>query len=244
VVAQLERWKTETTPAVTAFEQARLHPLLAPFLLPPDGSNGWAAVGRVRLPEKLTPPLHQRLRGLEAAGLTPASWPLLKFDVDPLMRRDLQFIFLPMLLALFVALFLALRNWRDFCVAAFVLALGLGLVFAVIGGRLQHWHFLNIIGLVLLMGAGIDYTLHMIFALRRVDGDSQAVMRSTGMAVFFCSVTTALGFGSLAMASTPALADLGLVVAFGILTLASLSMWVLPGLWQWLQRPRGIPNDA
>ena len=83
----------------------------------------------------------------------------------------------------------------------------------------------------MLMGVGLDYTLHLTFALRREKGDAVSVMRSTGTAIAFCAVSTAIGFGSLTLASNRALAGLGWLAGGGILLLALLILGLLPGLW-------------
>jgi predicted RND superfamily exporter protein len=92
-------------------------------------------------------------------------------------------------------------------------------------------HFLQVQGFIVLMGAGLDYMLHMIYALRREKGHTVPILRGTGMAIVFCAVTTAVGFGSLLSASSRAMADLGLVAGAGVLVVMFLSLMVLPGLW-------------
>jgi len=92
------------------------------------------------------------------------------------------------------------------------------------------WNFLNIAATPLLLGTGLDYTIHMLLAVRRTGGDLRAVWDGAGKAVFFCGVSTAIGFVSLAFASNDALASLGKVAVMGILISMALSILILPGI--------------
>ena len=83
----------------------------------------------------------------------------------------------------------------------------------------------------MLLGTGLDYSLHLTFALRRERGDLRAVYRGTGMAIVFCALTTAIAFGSLTLASNQAIQQLGTVVSIGALVLAFFAVGILPGLW-------------
>jgi predicted RND superfamily exporter protein len=207
------------------------HPLFSGRVI--EDAQGRAAVGALRLAKPADEALHARVRALDASGVRCASWSLVKFDIEPMLERDIRMTVLPMVLALLVTLLIALRSWREALLAMGLLLLGVLMVFS-----LALWtgdgslHFLQLLGLIILMGAGLDYMLHMTFALRRENGDVMRVLRGTGMAVIFCALTTAVGFGSLLMASSRAMADLGLVAGAGVLVMLLLALLVLPGLWR------------
>jgi uncharacterized protein len=221
------------TAASTAFTEVQKHPLLTGVVLPPLGSAKAAAVGAVRLDQLPSMELHKKLRALDATGVRVAAWPLLQFDMEPLLARDAKMTLLPMIAVLALALLIALKKWRDAAVAVGLLLLALAWVFALVLWQSKLGpHFLHILGLVLLMGAGLDYMLHVIFALRREGGAVQPVMASTGMAVIFCALSTAIGFGSLYFASNHAMADLGMISGAGVLIVLVLALVMLPGLWQ------------
>jgi predicted RND superfamily exporter protein len=150
-------------------------------------------------------------------------------------------IFIPMGIVLAITLCVALRQWRDALIALGTLGLSLMIVYGIVTLTSGRWHFLNLMGLPLLLGASLDYMLHIIFALRREGGDVRRVLRSTGMAVLFCSLSTAVGFCSLLLASNDALVDLGIVTGLGILVSAGLALLLLPGLWLRCSAKEGAP---
>ncbi|MEZ5384742.1 MAG: MMPL family transporter [Prosthecobacter sp.] len=214
-----------------AFAEVKAHPLFSGRVI--EDSQGRAAVGALRLTKPMDAMLHRRIRALDASGVRCASWSMVKFDIEPMLERDVRLTVLPMILALLVTLLIALRSWREALLAMGLLLLGVLVVFT-----LALWtgdgslHFLQVLGLIILMGAGLDYMLHMTFALRRENGDVTRVLHGTGMAVLFCALTTAVGFGSLLMASSRAMADLGMVAGAGVMIMMMLSLLVLPGLWR------------
>jgi len=63
------------------------------------------------------------------------------------------------------------------------------------------------------------------------------------MAIIFCALSTAIGFGSLALANNKAMADLGLISAVGIMVMLILALTLLPGLWKLVQR-KGMRADV
>lgn len=219
--------------AAAAFERARRHPLLGGQVLVEEGEPS-LAVGAVRLRVDLDETTHAKLKALNETGVTLTSWPMLGPEIEPLLAADITGTLIPMFVALALALLIALRNWREAGLAVGLLVLGLLWVFILMGLRsgTHEFLFLDVIGLVLLMGVGLDYTLHLIFALRREEGDAVSVMRSTGTAIAFCAVSTAIGFGSLTLASNRALAGLGWLAGGGILLMALLILGLLPGLWR------------
>ncbi len=231
ILAGFERDATGT--AAEAFERARRHPLLGGQVLVEAGEPS-LAVGAVRLGVDLDEEVNAKLRALNETGVTLTSWPMLGPEVQSMLAADISRTLVPMFIALAVALLIALRNWREAALAVGLLVLGLLWVFVLMGLRsgTHEFLFLDVIGLVLLMGVGLDYTLHLIFALRREGGDVGPVMRSTGTAIAFCAVSTAIGFGSLTLASNRALAGLGWLAGGGILLLALLILGLLPGLWR------------
>jgi predicted RND superfamily exporter protein len=84
----------------------------------------------------------------------------------------------------------------------------------------------------LIVGTSIDYSIHLIFALRRSGGDFSVVWNGAGKAIFFCGLSTAIGFGSLLFSSNDMLWSMGLLCGLGILLSTTLSLHVIPGLWQ------------
>ena len=138
------------------------------------------------------------------------------------------------LAVLFGALFLSLRNLPDT-----LLVLGItGLSLLAMTGLMRlfslEWNFLNLCSVTLTIGAGVDYSIHMIFALRQNNGDAAAAFRDVGKALALCAATTVVGFGSLATAQTVGLASLGINCALGVALNALFALFLLPMMWRGL----------
>jgi predicted exporter len=222
-----------------ALQEVGSHPLMKQRLLRTD--TGLMAAGSLSLSGLLSEQVHAELRGLDAAGVRCAAWPMVSHDVEPMLAHDMKTTLVPMFLVLLLSVFTAMRSWREALLVIGLLLLGLALVLGwALWKNPDGLHFLNVLSLVLLIGAGLDYFLHMVFSLRRDEGDVAAVLSSTGMAIVFCALSTAIGFGSLALANNKAMADLGLVSAVGVIVMLLLALLVLPGLWKRLcQSPPG-----
>ena len=96
----------------------------------------------------------------------------------------------------------------------------------------SSWNFLSGMAIPLIVGTGIDYSIHLIFALRRSGGNFAKVWNGVGKAICFCGLSTAIGFGSLLFASNEMLRSMGLLCSLGVLLTTFLSVLVVPGLWK------------
>jgi hypothetical protein len=93
------------------------------------------------------------------------------------------------------------------------------------------FNFANLVAVPLIIGVGIDNGVHVIHRIR-FEGRAgmRVVLRHTGRAIFIASLTTMIGFGSLALASHRGLASLGLVLLLGVGACLITSTLVLPNL--------------
>ena len=194
--------------------------------------QGGTLLGTVELssPEELSPEDFASLRKFSTDGIHLASWTLLKPAVLPWVKKDLMEVFLPMAGLMVVMLTLVFRNVWDVSLALATMLLSGALLLAAMRVAGIGWNFLNIAATPLLLGTGLDYTIHILLAVRRTGGDLRAVWNGTGKAVLFCGTSTAIGFGSLAFASNDALASLGKVAVLGILISMVVSILLLPGI--------------
>ncbi|MEM7261583.1 MAG: MMPL family transporter [Planctomycetota bacterium] len=88
-------------------------------------------------------------------------------------------------------------------------------------------HLGNVVALPFLIGLGIDDGIHMV-SKHREGASRRELLASSGRSVWRTSVTSLIGFGSLAFASSPGLASLGLVMAVGITACFVASVITLP----------------
>jgi predicted RND superfamily exporter protein len=198
----------------------------------PAAEGGGYVLGtlEVRDREKLDSEALAALRTLSGPGIHLAGWDLLRPAVLPLVRSDLLKVFAPMVGIMLLMLWLVFRRWRDVFTALAAMALSGLLLLALMSALGLDWNFLNIAATPLLLGTGLDYAIHILLALRRADGDVATVWNGTGKAVLFCGGSTAIGFGSLGLASIDALASLGQVAVLGILSSMIVAVVIVPGL--------------
>jgi predicted RND superfamily exporter protein len=197
----------------------------------PNDEGRQRVAGGVRLTRHPDQELHDRLRELDDYGVICASFNLLSFDLEPVLEADFNRVFLPMIALLVLAVMVAIRNLAEGVLAAVLLLIALATAISITTIFVPRWHFIAVIGVPMLLGTGLDYSIHLTFALRREQGNLRAVFRGTGMAIIFCALTTAIAFGSLLLASNQAIRQLGTVVSIGALVLAFFAVGVLPGLW-------------
>ncbi len=141
-------------------------------------------------------------------------------------------IFLPATGVLMLMLAGVFRSLRDAAISIGVLITSLALVNAFVAATGQTWNFLSVMAIPLIVGTGIDYGIHLIFALRRSGGDHAQVWNGMGKAICFCGLSTSIGFGSLLFASNEMLWSMGLLCSLGVLLTTTLSLLIIPGLWQ------------
>jgi predicted RND superfamily exporter protein len=194
--------------------------------------------GRMKLVGDITPEMLVMFDGLDDKGVSVTGWSILQSILQPQVKKDFYAIFIPSAGILLLALFLVFRSWKETLIAITVLLTALVMVNAVVVLTGQAWNFLSGVAIPLVVGAGIDYSIHLIFALRRQNGDLAAVWNSVGKAIFFCGLSTAIGFGSLLFASNEVLRSMGLLCSLGILLTMALSLLIIPGFWHWSHRRR------
>ena len=170
-----------------------------------------------------------------------ASLPSLGTALNERIAEDLWKIFVPMLVLLTAVLALVYRSWRELFLTLLALFFGGSVIVILTVWTPLSWNSFNVCGIPLLFGIGLDFSIHMLFALRRSGGDLEAVRNGMGKAVAFCGLSSAIGFGSLATASADGLSSLGVVCAIGILANTFVAVILLPA-WYHLVHP--VSNSA
>ncbi len=149
------------------------------------------------------------------------------------MAHELYWVVIPMAVILLAMLWLAFRRLRR--VALSIAALSFS--FAALAGHHDligaQWNLMNLASIPLLLGAGLDYSIHMQLALGRLDGDVAEARRTIGRALVLCGLSTATGFGTLIGSTNAGLASLGLVCCIGILITMLTCVFLLPAWYRW-----------
>lgn len=171
----------------------------------------------------------QRWMGeVSRAGVLLASWELLGAEVFQLVAHEMWLVGIPMGLLVLASLALAFRRIKPILFSLFALLLSgiLLSVIMVLAG--WEWNLLNLMSLPLLMGAGLDYSLHVQLSLRRHTYSIPEMRRSVGRALLLCAASTIAGFGSLSWAGNAGLASMGKICAAGIASTYFVAVWLLP----------------
>ena len=166
------------------------------------------------------------------------TWAALGEAISEIAIRDAVYRMLPVALIFLIVLFFVLGSWRDVLIALGAMTAGFGALFALMSLLGQEWNLMSIAALVLLTGTAEDYSIHMLLALRRENGDVAHVRATTGRAVVFCALSSCIGFASLTFASNGGIASLGLACALGLGSMMLVAVYLLPVWWQrWGQKP-------
>ena len=192
--------------------------------------------GRVQLARDLDAGNAEELKSLNQKGVTATGWEMLQLVLLPLVKQDFYQIFLPTTFVLLAALWMVFRSFKDAMMTAGLLVIVLLMVNALVVLRGDRWNFLSSMAIPLIVGTGIDYSIHLVYALRRSGGDLKKVWEGVGKAICFCGLSTVVGFGSLAFASNQMLQSMGTLCGAGVFLTMSLSILIVPGLWIWNHR--------
>ncbi|MCE9580823.1 MAG: MMPL family transporter [Deltaproteobacteria bacterium] len=122
------------------------------------------------------------------------------------------------------------RNLRAFAVLTATALGSLGLV-AVCDLAGIKVNFLDFVALPITLGLGVDYAINM--AHRHDHGEdrsARATLMSSGSAVFVCSLTTIIGYGSLLVSDNLAIRGFGVASLIGEVMCLSTALIVVPAI--------------
>jgi uncharacterized protein len=138
------------------------------------------------------------------------------------------------------------RNMRAFAVlsATALGALGLVCVCAIAGIKVN---FLDFVALPITLGLGVDYAINVAHRHHHLDERSaKETLKTSGSAVFVCSLTTIIGYGSLLVSDNLAIRGFGVASLIGEITCVATALIVVPALLS-MGHPRpstGVPADV
>ena len=174
-----------------------------------------------------------RLRAqLPHNGVWLAGWDMLGSALLEVVGKDFWRVMVPMLALLLLSLWLAFKRFTEVLLSLATLGFSLLCLLALMRLTGWSWNLLNLMALPLLLGAGVDYSIHMQLALRRHGGNIAETQGGVGRALFLCAGTTVAGFGSNIGSSNGGLVSLGQVCAAGIAFAYLTSVYLLPIWWK------------
>ena len=139
--------------------------------------------------------------------------------------------FLLAFIGVVVALLILLRNIKSavlVLVPLLLAALFTGAVTVLLG---LPFNFANVIALPLILGIGIDCSVHMVHRSRN-NGEAyeNLLYTSTARAIFYSALTTMAGFGSLIFSHHQGTASMGLLLLVGVVLTLVCVLVILPVL--------------
>jgi predicted RND superfamily exporter protein len=167
-----------------------------------------------------------------------SGWEMLGHDIFTRVQDNMWKVVSPMVCLVLLSLWLAFGRLWEVLLGLAVLALSGLCLLAVMRLAGWSWNLLNLMGVPLLLGTGVDYGLFTQLALRRHHGDLALAYRSVGRALLLCGGTAVAAFGSLALSSNAGMASLGQVCAVGIACNMLSAVFLLPVWWQWAARAK------
>ena len=195
-----------------------------------ERDNQWCLAGTA-------PNLEKTITDLEDhSGMGPAHWDKVAAKIQGRLNKDLVRVGGLSLFVLCAALFFAYRRFSELALSLAAIALSALLLAALTRLLDISWTGFSLFSLPILLGTGIDYAFHMIFALRSDPNNFVSAVRRMQKALVFCAGSSTIAFGSLALSKIQGLAALGTVCALGILVNLGVMAWLLPAWWRLLHK--------
>jgi uncharacterized protein len=135
-----------------------------------------------------------------------------------------QIIFIIAIAFVSIVLLIFHRTIKGVIIALFPMAYSIALTFGVLGSIQPELTLLSISIIALLLGLGVDYSVHLMnrFAEEQakatdVIDQTETILRTSGKAILLSTVTTIIGFASLMISSMYPIVLFGFGCAIGIL---------------------------
>jgi predicted exporter len=160
-----------------------------------------------------------------------SGWGLLGKNIFAHAMRELPLISGAIALIVIISLWLTFRTWRDVALSLSTLIFSGVILCGSMSFFGWQWNLLNLISVPLLIGMGVDYSIHIQLALHRYRGDRLKVRQSIGSALLLAGSTTIAGFASLSFSSNYGMATLGAVCGLGLTVMLLTAVYLLPSWW-------------
>ncbi len=161
--------------------------------------------------------------GQTGAGLMKVWW----FLVSHMMRDLILFSVVAFIIILIILAFTT-KSLRGTIICSLSLIISIVTTLSIISMLGIKLNFINIPGFPVIMGLGIDYTVHIYYRLIETNKDIVKVISSTGKAVLLTTLTTLVAFGTVSFSVHPGIANLGRVVFIGLTMSFLSSIFIIP----------------
>ncbi len=151
--------------------------------------------------------------------------------------RDMRVSFVLAIVLVLVLFVLTFRMWSTPILAGLSLVIAIIITAGIVGIYPGRLNLMTIMFAVILVGLGIDYSIHIISVYserRTIDRDSVSAMEQTllraGGGIITGALTTAAAFFALSISVTRGIKEMGIVLGIGILCSMATTIIGLPAL--------------
>ena len=142
-----------------------------------------------------------------------------------------------------LVLYASLRSWRLLAASIVTLIVGLALTAAFAAVTVGKLNLLSIAFVVLNVGLGSDYVIHVLLRYRELIAEGHATnaalveaVRDVGSSLVLCAFTTAAGFYAFIPTTFSGVSELGLIAGTGVFFGLFASITLLPAVVAWWDR--------
>lgn len=134
------------------------------------------------------------------------------------------------LVVVFALLWIDFRSLRLTSIAMGQLICGVLMMLGLMKLAGLHLNYVNAFVTTMILGVGIDYSIHLVHRLSWTGGRVESGLLETGKAVVIAALTNIAAFGTLSLGSYPALRSFGIVALFGSVTCLLTALTLVPAL--------------
>ena len=177
----------------------------------------------------------------EFGPFTDFSYAKLNHDLQAQMAGDSRRVLLTAVAAVLVIVLACFRSWIPTLLVFVPSGFAVLTTFGLLEGLGYQFSYISVIALPLVIGIGIDGSIHLIQRYsENADFSLSDVWNVTGVPLTLSVLTTVVGFGSLVFSEFNPLAELGTVTIIGVgMTLVG-SLFALPAILVFLRFPRNV----
>jgi predicted RND superfamily exporter protein len=141
------------------------------------------------------------------------------------------------LVVVFILLWIDFRSLRLTLIALAQLCSGVIIMLGLMWLTGVHLNYVNAFVATMILGVGIDYSIHLVHRLSLSQGRIEKGLLETGKAVVMAALTNIAGFGTLTLGSYPALRSFGLVAVYGSIACLLTALTLVPAIMAKSEEP-------
>jgi predicted RND superfamily exporter protein len=134
------------------------------------------------------------------------------------------------LVVVFLLLWIDFRSLKLTAIALSQLICGVIMMLGLMKIAGIQLNYVNAFVATMILGVGIDYSIHLVHRLSLSGGRIEPGLLETGKAVVMAALTNIAGFGTLILGNYPALRSFGTVALFGSVTCLFTALTLVPAL--------------